>query len=250
MGAGVVALAWGRVSDPVAALAAEGRDLAADHRALGVQTARLRPGLPPLRLNTAGWLRVDAVTTPALTDGEALRRLVAVRLAAAVPPFRSTVRAFIAAYLAAVARRCPPPPTGAAVAQTVRHPGDRFFNALLPLPCAWLPDQEGGFVRADVAFWTGDDLFGILLCEPSAIVSGARRAFSEGAAPRTTRGWKPLLWPPALWATPGQIDSLLDGVIRSRHPGDGAGPVRNPMGSFPNLGAVNDRLFGATLAAD
>jgi hypothetical protein len=149
-------LCFGKVASPDVARRNEGANLPATRGGLGRQVALIGSETPAFRLNSPGWMAPGPELIAALDTREALCLLCRDRLEAIVPGFAPRVREFCAAYLDAVASRIGPPEEG----DDVSLPGDRFFNALLPLPCprVAVPESATGWVGADIGFWDGTDL--------------------------------------------------------------------------------------------
>jgi hypothetical protein len=219
-----VAIAFGRVLDPAAALAAEGRELESLGRTIGVQTAVLRPGAPTLALNAPGWFQPDADLLRAVMDGPSLRTAVRRRLLALVPSHRAAAAAFVGRYLDEAEAIAGPAPSADEARETIRHPGDAFFDAPLPLPNAWLPAGDGGFVRVDAAFWIDGALRPVILGGRETVSPAARRQLD--AAPYADA---------ILWLSVGRWSQaegrrcpvramIADAMMR----GSGHGPVRSP----------------------
>ena len=163
-------LSYGRVSDSSSARAKEGRLIAARGGGLGRQVALIGPHSPAFRLNSPGWLAVAPELAAALDGRAMLRTLCRDRLMAATPAFAAHTRRAVEAYLDRIGDLAGPAPEQV---ETVDHPSDRFFAALLPMPNAQLqpvtvaddelnPIAGQEPVRVDLAFWDGEKLIAIL----------------------------------------------------------------------------------------
>lgn len=180
-------LAFGKVSEPLQALAHEGTDIARRGRELGQQVAWIGSGTEPLRLNSPGWLKVAPELIAALSGREGLRLLCRDRLESIIPPFAAQTRRWIAGYLDRIEDR-----TGKAQEQgdALTRLSDRFFAALLPLPSPHIAtvDRIGGkisiqedeeFVRLDMAFWDGTQLTGIIFGDENESTPAKRKALER-----------------------------------------------------------------------
>lgn len=232
--AGGFVVTYGRVSDPARAVAAEGRDLAAAGTRLGRQVALIPPGAPALRLNSAGWLDAAPDVLASLAGAADLRALCEARIDALAPHFAVATSRFVRGYLAQAGSSAPAPPTDAVRLAAISSPADAFFDALLPLPNAWIAagrpgviverPERAGFVRVDVAFWSGHELVAVMLRDASSVF-GRSRAGLDGLSDAVR-----LIWWPSVATSRAP---LLRSLVRAAHDGlpeahVSFGPIRNP----------------------
>jgi hypothetical protein len=180
-------LAFGKVSDPLQALANEGAEIARDGHGLGQQVAFIGPDSAALRLNSPGWLKVAPELIAALSKREDLRLLCRDRLESIIPPFAAQTRRWIGSYLDRV--------EGLAGdtrdhGNLLTRPSDRYFAALLPLPSPHIVaayrangkvsiDDDAEFVHLDIAFWDGVQLTGVIFGDENASTPEEHKALNR-----------------------------------------------------------------------
>ena len=186
-------LCFGKVASADVARQNEGADILARGGGLGRQVAAINDTTPAFCLNSPGWMTPGPELIAAMDTRNALRLLCRDRLEALVPGFAPRVREFCTAYLDAIADR-----VGAAEedAANLSIPGDRFFAALLPLPCPKLaaPETASGWVEADFAFWDGEALTLIRFGNETSLLPRQRSEFTR--LTEAHKGHLNMLWLP------------------------------------------------------
>ena len=185
-------LCFGKVASPEVARRNEGTDVRNAGGGIGRQVALIGANMPALRLNSPGWMAPGPELIAAMDTRAALRLLCRDRLDALVPGFAPRVREFCQSYLDAVALRTGP----AAEGDNIALPGDRYFAALLPLPCpklAW-PNAAEGWVEADLGFWDGKALTLIRFGSDTLLLPRQRAELIE--LEQATGGRLRVLWLP------------------------------------------------------
>ena len=185
-------LCFGKVASRDVALDNEGAELAARGGGLGRQVALINTDTPAFCLNSPGWMAPKPELIAAMDSREALRLLCRDRLEALVPGFAPRVREFCQSYLDSVAARIGPAEDG----KDISLPGDRYFAALLPLPCPKLalPEVPSGWVEADLGFWDGNTLTLIRFGGETTLLPRERAEFA--ALEQASNGHLRPLWLP------------------------------------------------------
>lgn len=197
-------LCFGKVASPDVAERNEGAELRATGGGLARQVALIKKSTPAFRINSPGWMVPGPEMIAAMDTRAALRLLCRDRLEAIVPSFAPRVREFCAIYLDAIADRTGDAEEGA----DISLPGDRFFAALLPLPCPKLasPEAAEGWVEADLGFWDGERLTLIRFGNETSLLPRQRAEFD--AVEQAAEGRLRLLWLP-LGAGPEALPAPL-----------------------------------------
>ncbi|MCS0496047.1 hypothetical protein NVS89_13160 [Ancylobacter sp. MQZ15Z-1] len=218
------AISYGPITDAGEAVRQEEAAMRAAGACLSPRLALVQPGMPALRLNSAGWLRAPAAAIAGLDDSRAMLAFAGVALRRRAPLFAAPLRAFLDDYVGFVAARVEDARTvlSERLAQAgfdpegaLPHYRDWAFSALLPLPAAhvgWREEAGGphGFVRCDAAFWTGCELLVVFLEGGSMPTPRERRARERLALLPQVRILHAEREPGRGW-TDGALAAALDG---------------------------------------
>ena len=220
-------LSFGKVVSPEATRQNEGAEVSAAGGGLGRQMALITAKTPAFCLNSPGWMMPGPELIAAMDSRADLHLLCHDRIKAMVPAFAPRVREFCQSYLNAIEFQIGPAEDG----DSISLPCDRFFAALLPLPCPKIatPHAAGGWVEADLGFWDGGRLTLIRFGSDTAILPRQRAEIAalEASAQSLVR----LLWRP-LGAGPEAIPkSLMTVAENAKLPV--FGPYRAPSFRMP-----------------